>query len=186
MSTIQNTLTYEEWLQKSGQEFDRRIAITEQTLQEAVALAKQNQKDIGALTSSMGLVIEYMVGGGIVGQFQDLGIDISSLSRDKTFGKRGTEESGQIDVFLENGDLVILVEVKTKLTDDAVREHLERLEKYRLYGNEKRRIQGAIAGAVAPDNVIRFAQRQGLYVIIQSDDTFDLVTPPEGFKAKEW
>ena len=159
-------LTYEsvlDLIQKSGQEFDRKF---DRMVEERNQELKETRKQISELGMSMGLVIEYMVGSGIVGQFQDLGIDISSLSRDKTFGKRGTEESGQIDVFLENGDLVILVEVKTKLTDDAVREHLERLEKYRLYGNEKRRIQGAVAGAVAPGNVIRFAHRQGLYVII--------------------
>jgi len=174
MSTQPNTLTYEEWLYKSGQEFDRRIEESRrefnekfaQMVEESRHREKVLDKRISDLGLSMGTVIEYMVGSGIVRQFQDLGIDISSLSRDKTFGKRGTEESGQIDVFLENGDLVILVEVKTKLTDDAVREHLERLEKYRLYGNEKRRIQGAVAGAVAPGNVIRFAHRQGLYVII--------------------
>ena len=146
----------------------------------------ETDRKIGALTSRIGEIIENMVGGDIVGQFQTLGIAIHSHSRDKTFGARGTNESGQIDVFLENGDVVVLIEVKTKLTTDDVREHIERLEKYRLYGNDKRRILGAVAGAVVSDDVIKFAYRQGLYAIVQSGYAVEIVPPPDGFRAKEW
>ena len=106
-------------------------------------------------------------------------------SQTRKSGKRGTKESGEIDVFLENGDVVILVEVKTKPSQTDVREHIERMQKYRLYGNDKRRILGAIAGAVVPDKVTEFAHRKGLYVIVQSGVAVEIVTSPEGFQAKE-
>ena len=147
---------------------------------------KETDRRIGALTSRIGEIVENMVGGDIVGQFQALNIAIHSHSRDKTFGTKGTNESGQIDVFLENGDIVILIEVKTKLTADDVREHIERLEKYRRYGKDKRRILGAVAGAVVSDDVIKFAHKQGLYVIVQSGEAVEIITSPEGFVAKEW
>jgi len=110
-------------------ETDRRIA---QMSQETAEQMKETDRKIGSLTSRIGEIVENMVGGDIVGQFQALNIAIHSHCRDKTFGTRGTSESGQIDVFLENGDIVVLIEVKTKLTDDDVREHIERLEKYRV------------------------------------------------------
>jgi len=159
---------------------------TDQQIQKNAEQMRETDKRIGSLNSRIGEIVENMVGGDIVGQFQALNIAIKSHSRNKTFGTRGTSESGQIDVFLENGDLVILIEVKTRLTDDDVREHIERLEKYRRYGDEKRRIMGAVAGAVVSDNVIKFAHRQGLYVIVQSGEAVEIIASPEGFVAKEW
>jgi hypothetical protein len=147
---------------------------------------ERTSKKIESLGSRIGEIVENMVGGDIVGQFQALNIAIKSHSRNKTFGTRGTSESGEIDVFLENGDVVILIEVKTRLTDDDVREHIERLEKYRCYGDDKRRILGAVAGAVVSDDVIKFAHRQGLYAIVQSGEAVEIIASPEGFVAKEW
>jgi hypothetical protein len=203
MSEKQNSLTYEDYREESRREYRRsvkRMRGIERQMRETAALLKETdrivkeigrkqektQKEIGDLGSRIGDIIEYIVGGGIVKQFQTINIAIKSHSRDKTFGIRDTDESGQIDVFLENGDLVVLIEVKTKLTDDDVREHIEQLEKYRLYGDDKRRIIGAVAAGVVSDNVIKFAHRQGLYVIVQSGEAVEIVTPPKGFKAKEW
>ena len=159
---------------------------TDQKFKETAEQMKETDRKIGALTSRIGEIVENMVGGDIVGQFQALNVAIKSHSRDKTFGTRGTSESGQIDVFLENGDVVVLIEVKTRLTDDDVREHIERMKKYRLYGEDKRRIRGAVAGAVVSDDVIKFAHRQVLYVIVQSGEAVEIIASPEGFVAKEW
>ena len=167
-------------------ETDRQIKETAERQAENARQLKETRKRIEALGSRIGEIIENMVGGDIVKQFQALNIDIHSHSRDKTFGKRRTDESGQIDVFLENGDFVILIEVKTRLTDDDVREHIERMQKYRLYGNDKRRIVGAVAGGVVSDDVAKFAHRKGMYVIVQSGEAVEIIAQPEGFKAKEW
>ena len=167
-------------------ETDRKFQEVAEQMRKTDERIKQTNKDVGSLSSRIGEIVENMVGGDIVGQFQALNIPIHAHSRDKTFGIKGTDGSGQIDVFLENGDLVILIEVKTRLTEDDVRGHIERLEKYRLFGKDKRRILGAVAGAVVSDDVIKFAYRQGLYVIVQSGEAVEIVTPPAGFTAKEW
>ena len=172
--------------QEMSAETDRKIQAVAERQEKTDQQMQETDKRIGSLTSRIGEIVENMVGGDIVGQFQALNIAIKSHSRNKTFGTRGTSESGQIDVFLENGDIVILIEVKTRLTDDDVREHIERLEKYRRYGDEKRRIMGAVAGAVVSDDVIKFAHRQGLYVIVQSGEAVEIIASPEGFVAKEW
>ncbi|MDR0328094.1 MAG: hypothetical protein LBI05_07365 [Planctomycetaceae bacterium] len=192
----QQPLTYEgvlEMFRESREEFkemreqmketDRRIA---QMSQETDRRMKETDRKISALGSRIGEIVENMVGGDIVGQFQALNIAIHSHSRDKTFGTRGTNESGQIDVFLENGDIVVLIEVKTKPTADDVLDHIERMKKYRIYGNDKRRILGAVAGAVVADDVVKFAHKQGLFVIVQSGEAVEIIAPPEGFVAKEW
>ena len=166
------------------QETDRRI---ERMSQETDRKFQETDRRIGSLTSRIGEIVENMVGGGnIVKQFQTLNVPIHAHSRNKVFGTEGTEASGEIDVFLENGDVVVLIEVKTRLTDEDVRKHVKQMEEYRLYGRDKRRILGAVAGAVVSDDVIKFAHRQGLYVIVQSGEAVEIITSPEGFVAKEW
>ena len=95
----------------------------------------------------------------------------------------------QVDMFLENGDYAMVVEVKTTLRTDSVDKHLERIGMVRQYMNErgdKRKLVGAVAGAVVPDEVCRYAQKHGLYVLTQSEDTVTLAASPRGFKAAEW
>jgi len=91
-------------------------------------------------------------------------------------------------LFLEDGDVAILIEAKTTLKIDDVREHIERLEKYRRYidagtSGEKRHFVGAVAGTVVAENVIRFAHENGLYVIVQTARDVEIVPLPEGFVA---
>ena len=173
-------------------ETDRKFQDTDRKFQETREQMRETDRKISALGSRIGEIIENMVGGGhIVTQFQKLGYNVTAHSRYKIFGESGTSSSGEIDLFLEDGDIAILVEVKTTLKTQDVLDHIERLEKYRRYvdsngSGEKRHFIGAVAGAVAEENVIKFAQSKGLYVIVQSGETFKIVTPPEGFKVKEY
>ena len=67
--------------------------------------------------------------------------------------------------------------------------HFERLKKYRRYADakgDKRRFIGAVAGAVVEGEAADVAHDNGMYVIVQSGEAVEIVTPPEGFQAKEW
>ena len=153
-------------------------------------LAKETEKKISALGSRIGEIVENMIGGDIVPQFREFGYAIQRYGRNLIFGDAGTAESGEIDLFLEDGDVAILIEVKTNLKTADVLEHIERLEKYRrsidVSGNNHRRFIGAVAGAVVEKNVADFAQKHGMYVIVQSGRAVEIITPPEGFVPKQW
>jgi hypothetical protein len=82
----------------------------------------------------------------------------------------------------------LAVEVKTTLTDNDIREHLVRMEKLRRYADEhqdKRKLLGAVAGAIASEEVKSFAIKSGFFVLEQSGDTVK-INVPEGFKPREW
>jgi len=91
---------------------------------------------------------------------------------------------------LEDGDIDILVEVKTTLTLKSVRKHIEQLKAYRhcadVKGDHKSRFVGAVAGAVVKEDAKHFAHKNGMYVIVQSGKAFDIMPVPDGFSAKEW
>ena len=86
-------------------------------------------------------------------------------------------------------DVAILIEAKTTPKVDDVLDHIERLEKFRRCADmrgDKRQFIGAIAGATVKPNVIKFAQNKGLYVIVQTGRTVEIVPTPEGFQATKW
>ena len=182
-----------EWreIREQMKDTDRKFEETDRRIKETDQQIKATSREVGKLSSRVGEIIENMVGGGnIIDQFCALGHHVIAHSRNKHFGKSGDEISGEIDLLLEDGDIAILVEVKTTLKTDDVLEHIERLEKYRLWvdanKNDHKRYIGAVAGAVVEDNVVKFAQKKGLYVIVQSGIAFEIVTPPKKFKAKKW
>jgi len=176
------------------QETARQMKETDQRLdrksQEVWEQIKQTNKDVGGLTSSISALVSNMVKGNIIEKFEALGYgDLDRCSEKQTFRNKKLGIKGEIDLFLENGDIAILVEVKTTLEIKDVRDHIERLEKFRRYSDargDKRRFVGAVAGAVVSDNVADFALENGLYVIVQSGEAVEIVTPPEGFVAKKW
>jgi hypothetical protein len=103
---------------------------------------------------------------------------------DSRTGKTLTE----IDILLENGDSVVAVEVKSDLTTAYVDQHVERMEKLRRYWdehNDRRRLLGAVAGAIMADRVKAYARESGFYVIVQSGDTVR-IEAPEGFTPRAW
>ena len=184
---------YQEENRRKSEEADRRSKEAdrklEQYIKEGARLRKELHKKISALGSRIGDIVENMIGGNIVGKFRVFGYEITQHSRRSVFKNNKLGISGQVDMFLEDGEVAILIEVKTTLETADVRQHIERLQKYRRYADakgDKRRFIGAVAGAVAEEEAMNFAHENGMYVIIQSGDAVEIITPPEGFVAKEW
>jgi len=178
-------------MDRMSEEAERRSKEAERKSEKVWAQIERTSKEVSALGSRVGEIVENMVGGDIVEQFQALGYAVTGYSRNKVFGIKGKGDDGEIDLFLEDGDVAILVEARTTLKIDDVKEHIEKLEKYRRHveanGNtDKRKFIGAVATGSAAENVIKFAHRQGLYVIVQAGRTVEILPPPAGFVAKKW
>ena len=173
------------------EEIRELFRLTDLKFQETDRRFKETEKKISALGSRIGEIVENMVAGNIIDKFQDLGYDVTGCSPRKSFKNKELRISGEVDLLLDDGDVAILIEVKTSLETADVREHIERIEKYRCYANArgigaKQRYIGAVAGAVVTPEAAKFAQENGMYVIVQSGEAVEIVEPPEGFSAKEW
>jgi len=211
MSQQQNALTYEGVLELIRQvaelqketdrkfqetaeqmkETDRRMKETDRIVKENAEQIKETNRRVSSLGSRIGDIVENMVRGNIVEKFQALGYDVSEFTPNKPFKYKELGIIGEIDLFLDEGDTAILIEVKTTLETADVREHIERLEKYRRYidakyPGDKKRVIGAVAGAVVKGVAAEFAHENGMYVIVQSGDAVKIVTSPDGFQVKEW
>jgi len=181
-------LEFKQQMAESRREFDERQKESDERFDRRI---EKISHEIGKLTSSVGRVIENMVAGNIVKKFRALGYDVTGCSPNKEFEIEALEIAGAIDLLLDDGPVGILVEVKTTLKTDDVRDHIEKIKEYRRYVDargfgDKRHFIGAVAGAVVSKETANFAQKNGMYVIVQSGDAVEILAQPEGFKAKEW
>jgi hypothetical protein len=175
-------------IEKSQQAADKRREAADKRWEAADKRWETTRKKIDSLGDRIGEIVEDMVKGGIVDKFRALGYNVTQCSQNVEFGLAGTT-TGEVDLFLENGDIAVLIEVKTTLTIKKIRKHVKRLETYRQYADlrgGKRRFIGAVAGAVFKGEAKSFAIENGLYVIAQSGKAFEIVALPKGFKAKAW
>ena len=147
-------------------------------------------ENVGGLAKSVGNLVESMVEGGLVEQFQKLGYRFTKYTRGTTFDDPVLKINLEIDFLLENGDTVLVVEVKTKLTRDHVNKFVKNLDKYQHYAyahGDARHIVAAVAGGYVPEKVGIYAHSKGLYVIcVYSDTMTKLLETPEGFEPACW
>jgi hypothetical protein len=160
---------------------------TDKKFQETDKKFKESQKMMSDLGRKFGKVIEHMFIPNLKEKFNLLGFEFEKSSPNVLIGSKEHNLYMEIDVFLENGDSALAVEVKTQANIGDIREHVERMEKLRRYfdlHNDKRKLYGAVAAAVIPENVHGFALKQGFYVIKQSGDNISVEEPRD--KAKAW
>jgi hypothetical protein len=150
---------------------------------------KETDKRVGEITNRFGDIVEHMVIPNLVTKFQELGFTFTRAGNLKITDKEHNLFM-EIDALLENGDKVMVVEIKTKPNNDDINDHLERMKKMRVHAdlrNDKRTYLGAVAGVVFGDSVKTFALRNGLYVLEPSGETFTITEPAaEGFTPGEW
>ena len=160
---------------------------TDRQMKETDRQIKDFNKRFGEFTNRFGEVVEYMIAPNLQEKFRELNLNFPRANPNPVVSDYDNDIFLEIDVMLENGDKAMLVEVKTKLTTEHVKDHVKRLEKMRIYADlhgDKRAFLGAVAGVVMTNNVKRYALGQGFYVIEPSGETFN-ITPPNG-EPKEW
>ena len=139
----------------------------------------------GRWGNRLGDFVEEMVRPGAVRLFRERGIDVHEVHRDVS-AKRGNDDI-QIDLLVVNDGDVVAVECKSKLSVDDVNEHLEALDKFKrllpTYANK--RVMGAVAAMVLPDDVARYAYRRGLFVIAQAGNNL-IVRNDDQFAPRAW
>ena len=170
------------------QETDRRMQETDRMMQETDRQMKETDRKIGELGNRFGELAEHLVAPNIREKFNDLHYSFENTSQNHEIFDASGRYLTEIDLMLENGDTVMIVEVKAKPLQKDVDEHIQRMEILRRRADmrqDKRKYQGAIAGAIMNEAVRRYAQKAGFYVIEQTGDTVKIIIP-DGFIPREW
>jgi hypothetical protein len=175
------------------QESDRRFQETERLFKERDAQSRaktdlilsQLSKQLGELGNRLGEFVEHMVAPAVIRLFQAEGIEVHEVYPEAASHRDG--EGIEIDLLVVNDGTLIAVECKSKLTQEHVDDHLQRMQKLKrlfpLYKNHQ--ALGAVAAMVMSDSVKNYAQKQGLYVLCQNGESVEIGNSPT-FKPKVW
>ena len=172
----ENAIAMQE-LRESQKETDRQMKKSE----------RQFNKRFGEYDNRFGKVVEHMIAPNLCKKFREFGFVFTKAHNNTKVKDDENNIHLEVDVTLENGDNVMLVEIKTQLTAEDVKDHISRMEKMRLYADlrgDKRKFFGAIAAVIAPTNEKKNALKQGFFVIEPSGETFNITPPPH--QPKEW
>jgi hypothetical protein len=165
--------------EKESKEFDLRMKKSEKRL----------NKRLGNLSNRFGEMVESMVVPNLITKFRALGFVFDKAYRYATIKDKEHDIFTEIDITRENGDKVMIVEDKSKLTTDDITDHIIRMQKVKAHADlhgDRRVFLGAVAGLTINENEKLFALKNGFYVIEPSGGTFAITEPKGAYSPREW
>jgi hypothetical protein len=170
-------------------ELREQMKETDRLMKETAKQMKETDKKVGELTNRFGDMVEHMVVPNLLAKFKELGFTFEVATRDYKIADEKNKIFVEVDAFLQNGDKVMIVEIKATPATKDVSDHILRMEKLRKYAdlhNDSRKYLGAIAGVVTSESVKNNALKNGFFVIVPSGDTFNIIKPDGRYHIREW
>ena len=183
----ENALQLQE-IAKRQAETDRKMQETDLQMKETARQMKETDKRIGDLGNRFGELAEHLVAPNIMEKFNALGFTFENIYHGSKIKDSTGKFLAEIDLVLENGDIVIAVEVKSKPGYNDIESHINRMEILRRRADvrgDKRKFRGAIAGAIMSEELRNQITQNGFYSIEQTGDTVK-INVPEDFAPREW
>ncbi|MFM6628837.1 MAG: DUF3782 domain-containing protein [Microcystis panniformis] len=172
-------------LSQSQQELSQAQKETDKQIKETDKQINRVSQQIGELGNRLGEFVEWQVRPAVVRLFQERGIDVHEFH--PGISVKRDNEGLEIDLLVVNDTDAILVEVKSKLTQRDVDEHLQRLAQFKRLMPRFRDVKalGAVAAMIVPNEVASYACRQGLFVLVQSGENVIILNDAE-FTPRVW
>ena len=162
---------FEQQMAQSKAEADQRAAEAEKRLARAEAIASQANQAVNNLSSRWGRFVENIVAPAALRLFQERGMAVQEVYQ-RVRSARGSLNL-EIDILVVDDDVAVIIEVKSRLTQESIRQVLLTLERFKQafphYGSY--RLYGAVAAIEIDKDVDTYAYNQGLFVIQQSGDS---------------
>jgi hypothetical protein len=172
-------------LSQAQKELSQAQKETDKQIKETDKQINRVSRQIGELGNRLGEFVEWQVRPAVVCLFQERGIDVHEFN--PGISVKRDNEGLEVDLLVVNDTDAILVEVKSKLTQRDVDEHLQRLTKFKRLMPRFRDVKalGAVAAMVVSDEVASYAYRQGLFVLVQSGENVIILNDAE-FTLQVW
>ncbi|GHT52112.1 hypothetical protein FACS1894106_0110 [Spirochaetia bacterium] len=171
------------------EEMKAKEARTAQLIEETGRQMKETDKRVGELTNRYGEISEHMIVPNLKLSFNTLGYTFEKCSANTKIEDFTHGIFAEADAFLENGDSVMVVEIKTKLRVDDINDHVKRMEKFRAHADfhkDTRKYYGAIAGILMSESEKNYALKKGFYVLEPVGETFTITTPTGSDAPRAW
>ena len=172
-------------IKQQAQAAERRSEETDRKFQETNRQLKELGKQIGRLGGAWGRFVEDLVAPACEGLFLKRGIPVERVSQRVKRYHQG--ETLEIDVLVVNQGHVLVVEAKSSLSVEDVKNFITDLNRFGTFFPEyaQDQIYGAVAGIGIESQADVYASRQGLFVLTESGDGIRILNL-EGFVPKAW
>jgi predicted AAA+ superfamily ATPase len=166
-------------------ETDERFKETDRKFKETDKKFQETDKRIGDITGKWSRFVEGLIAPAVERLFKAWNIEVDRVYQRVKAHKNGA--GLEVDILAVNGEYAVLIEAKSTLGVDDVRDHLDRLKKFKMFFPEyaDRKVIGAVAGIVIDEDADKFAYRQGLFVMAQSGEAVKILND-EQFRPKHW
>ena len=168
----------ENLLAESKLESDRSMTELKRTVE-------RTSKAVDSLTTRWGRFVEELVEPAVLRLFQEKGIDIKEVYPRARVKRQGI--AMEIDILAVDDTDLVVVECKSRLSQDDVDEFIEKLTRFKIafphYQNY--RAYGAVAGIEINEGIDRYAYKKGLFVIKPSGDTVAIINDAD-FQPNTW
>ncbi len=175
-----------ELMAKSSLETDRKFQETKELLEKSSLQTEKKLRKLETLfTSQWGKLMETLVEGDLIKLLNERGIKVHQTST----RIKGTYQGKhfEFDIIAENGDDIVVVEVKTTLKTDDVQDFIDNLKEFKKimprYSNNN--VIGAVAYLKEDSKASEMAQNKGLLVIRATGSSASIVNPID-FLPKAW
>jgi leucyl-tRNA synthetase len=178
----------DERFKETDREIDKLSKTVENISKTAENISKTSEntnKAVYALTGKWSRFVEGLIAPAVERLFKERGIEV-----DKVFQRVKTRRNGstmEVDILAINGEYAVLIEAKSTLKIEDVKEHIVRLERFKTFFPEYsgRKVVGAVGGIVIEEESDKYAYRNGLFVIGESGETA-VILNDKNFQPKVW
>ena len=137
-------------------------------------------------TSQWGKLMESLVEGDLVHLLTQRGIPIADTTT-RLKGKRPDGGNYEFDLIAHDGEEMVVVEVKTTLRPDDVKNFMDKLDHLKAWipRYAHNRIYGAMAWLTADAGAEAMVENRGLFSIRATGDSAQILNPPD-FALRHW
>jgi hypothetical protein len=170
---------------KLFRETDRKFKETDARLAKHFEETGEDIRQLSALfTGQWGKLIEALVKPDSVRLFRERGIDVHRVFQRGKVQREG--ETMEIDLILENDEETVVMEVKTTLKVQDVKEFVDKLEEFTAFFPKygENRVYGGMAAIHIEENADRFAYKQGLFVLTMTGEGMIKIVNGATFRPK--
>ena len=150
---------------------------------------KETDKKLNQLerlfTSQWGKLVESLVEGDIITILNQRGIKVTDTLKRRSGRRDGIDY--EFDIIAINGSEIVIIEVKTTLRPEDIRNFLKKLKQAKNWMPEysDKKVYGAIAFISEDSGTVAMAEKKGLFVIRATGDSASIVNTDD-FVPKIW
>jgi len=161
---------------------DKQLAATDKKLAEIGKYIKKMSIELSGIGKTSGEITQEFFFSSLDKTKQLSGVKFDSITPNIRVRRDGKEH--EMDIFLENGNAVGIVEVKTKVRKSDIAQLQTIVQNFHQFHPKFKstKIIPALAGKVFPDILQKQALKQGITVITQCDDHIEQQAPNTIFK----